>query len=414
MPLRLKPGRGLGPLEPPSAAADQRGAKDFPPWPNGFLFSLFLFRWPLPAPVFGLVAFAGYWGIPCVMAAAKGVLITTGQLDRLHTASGSQALTFVRLLMGSLGGDNELSYAVDRTHLLFSVLLGFGAAVGALILRRIGLVIAALHREGLPNEDGHRLATSYAMFRAFGNHWLGRVVSLALGIATLLVFLQFYRLDRYSYWWGSSAHGYTGLVFACIECAMVYYATQAMFLIGAASLLLGGAFAAGLQLRPFHPDGCNGLSSVGLLIFLLWILALVVAGGIFIVLYLGYLGLQKTQVAWALVILATGIIPFTAIIPLHAVVRAVSNARDRELKRLEPLLHDAYSRIVDAVERGQDATALSERMASAKEIYALLRGINIWPFNPQALTLLMSAYAAQALLTLHEFIGQWPTNFLLS
>src|SRR6202008_956366 len=110
------------------------------------------------------------------------------------------------------------------------------------------------------------------------------------------VFLYFCRSADYAYWWGSTSRGSAGPAFSAIQFAHIYFATQSMFLVVGGALMLAWIFKNGLQLRPFHPDGCNGLAPVGTLIFLFWIFALLLAGAIFVSTALGYLRLEKAHV----------------------------------------------------------------------------------------------------------------------
>lgn len=194
---------------------------------------------------------------------------------------------------------------------------------------------------------------------------------------------------------------------------MVYYATQGMILVVSGSMMLAGLFKQGLHLRPFHADGCNGLRPVGSLIFFLWVFALVLAASIFVAMGVGYLGLEQTPLAWALALFAMLTIPFAAIVPLHACVNAILRARTTELGRLEPLLDAQYRTSLLALNKSQnDTKAGVERYSTAQAMHTTLKDMNIWPFDPRALSVVVLAYAAQVLITLHEFVGSLAFQFL--
>jgi hypothetical protein len=390
-----------------SPLAKSAAAEDYPLWPAGFLFRLLL---RYPSWLVGLAAFGAYWGLPCLMAAWDGTLAPASSAAR--GASGLQLL--VSAILGKHPADGPAAYLADRSHFLFAVVLALGTAVWAMILKRIGLAMDSMSRDRLAAGEAEAAGTSYARFRRWANHPAGRLLSVVLAAGTLLFFLHLREDPSLSRWWGSAAHGQAGLVFAGIEFVMVYCATQGLFLIIGASLMIAVSFGRGLQLRPFHPDGCNGLSSIGTVIFLLWTFALLLAAAIFVTMYLGYLGLEKTQLAWALAILATLAVPFAAIVPLAAAVRSTMRARESQLRELEPLLQDMFARAVAAAQRGEDQQwqAVSDRLGKLQELYGVLTAMNIWPFNPRALTLIMTAYGVQALITLHEFVGSVPFELL--
>lgn len=362
----------------------------------------------LPSWLAGVFALVIYWGLPLGMSFIDGTLISVAQSQELNAAlAGPRPLQSV-LAFFLLGAktDNSQFYLLDRSHFLFSVLTGLGAAVAVSILRRLGSAPAALYRRGLPVADADFLSRNEAFFRALGNHPLGRIASLILASGVFLVFFYFYRNPGYHYWWGSDIHGRAGLVLAAVEFVMVYFATQSVFLILAGAAMIAGMFQKGVELRPFLADRCNGLGPIGNLILMLWLIALIGAMAVYVTMGLGYLGIERMPIAWALALVATLVIPFVAIVPLVATVRATLRARDAQLRRIEDRLDERYAKAIAPQAASDNASDGGDDFGQLKEIYEFLCDLNIWPFNPRALTVIILAYALQAYATIREFVGQ--------
>ena len=395
-----------------AASTVATGEAAYPPWPTGLVLRR-LYR--VPSGLVALAAFAAYWGIPGVIAAWDGTFFAAAM--PLAPSDGMTALLglewFGSLILHDPGVTDTLNYLGDRSHLLFSILLGLEAGVALEILRRLDRAMATLRRDNLPTPDGDYPQRNYLTVRAIANHPLLRVASLGLAAATFFVFLYFCRSADYAYWWGSTSRGSAGLAFAAIQFAMIYFATQSMFLVVGGALMLAWIFKNGLQLRPFHPDGCNGLAPVGTLIFLFWIFALLLAGAIFVATALGYLGLEKAHVFWALAFIATLSVPLAAVAPLASAVIAVTRARRQQLQQLEPTLDDLFAQSLSALRTG-DALESADRLGKLQAMHDVLSGVNVWPFNPRALTAAIGASAIQTLLTLNEIVGSAPFTALFA
>jgi hypothetical protein len=385
----------------------------YPPWPTGIALRQ-LYR--LPSGLVALAAFAAYWGIPAIIAAWDGTFLAATMPQA--SSDGMAALLglewFGTLILHDPATTGTLNYLGDRSHLLFSILLGLEAGVALEILRRLDKAMTTLRRAQLPTPDGRYPSANYALLRRLANHPLLRVVSLLLAAGIFGVFLYFCRSADYAFWWGSTSHGVAGLAFAAIQFAMVYFATQAIFLVAAGALMLARLFLNGLTLRPFHPDGCNGLAPVGTLIFLLWVFALLLAGAVFVATVLGYLGLETSRVFWVLAFIATLSVPLAAIAPLAATVIAVNRASRQQLQQLEPALDDLFAESLSAVRRGENADAAGDRLGKLQAMHDVLANVNVWPFNPKALTAAIGASAVQTLLTLNEIVGSAPFTALLA
>jgi len=285
--------------------------------------------------------------------------------------------------------------------------MAIGGLVSLRIFKQIPITVTELQRDHLPNVDNEFSKHNFARYRCFGNHWTTRCASLVLALLAFLVFIETYTGDNCSFWWGCAIYGRAGLLFSFIVFLMMYYGTQILFLTAAASLMIAKLFSLEMQLRPFHADGCNGLRPVGKLLFLLWLISILLAAAVFVAMGIGYIGIEKTPIGWTFAMLATSTIPLIAIVPLFSVVRATQRARDKHLEKLEPLLDSALSSVVESRDNpsGKRPPSHSCKFENLRAVHGLLKDLNIWPFNPRALTMVMAIYAAQFLLTLREFLG---------
>lgn len=379
------------------------------PWPQGFFFELALVRIPTSPWMVGLLVFVIYWVVPFFSCAMQGTLITTSQLQAF--ADNFADILWLRHIILTVATpfavDSGLAYLSDHTHFIFAAILALGAAIGMLILRRINRVVIQLGMDGLPNSDKTYIANVYKRYRFRAGHWLNKLVSLTFAILVILVFLQLHLRTDLSYWWGSEYHGRAGIVFALIEGITVYFGSQAILQITWGSFMLARLFSRGLTLRPFHPDGCNGLEPLGRQIFILWVFAICLSTEIIVTLFLGYLGIEHTQVSWLLALFVTLCLPVIAIIPLLAAVRAIYRARASELRKLESGLMKMYKRARDAIasDSGNTTIAMLSSLNDLLGTFVVVRDANVWPFNPKALTLVVVIFGLQVVLTASQLLS---------
>jgi hypothetical protein len=379
-------------------------ARQYPRWAQGYLF------WPLYLPVpfqpwsVGVGVFLAYWGVPFLFAAKEKTLVSSEAIQRLtdpvHGFPILQPLAKV-LLAGP--ATLQQPYLLDYAHLLFAALLATGAAAAVSIIRSVSTILPALHKSGPLETEAHNTEALYRQFQSIANHWIPRVVSLFLAVSTLYTFMILWKIKAFEYWWGSSAYGFAGVVLAFLEFVVVFYVTQTLYFMAVASIMFRHVLLRGLRLRPFHPGGCNGLAPLGKLIFQLWLFSLTIAAAVFVVLGIGYLGLERWTLSWMLSVVATVSLPFLAIVPLHASLRAIHKTRNAAVGRLEPVLNEIFH----SVGTVENATTLAEksdaisRLNELKNVHDLITGANLWPFNPRALALVVIVYFAQLAITVY-------------
>jgi hypothetical protein len=165
-----------------------------------------------------------------------------------------------------------------------------------------------------------------------------------------------------------------------------------------------------MDLRPFHPDGCNGLAPLGKQIFLLWSNALVGGLAIYVTLRFGYLGVERTPIVWILAIIGTMIIPAIAVVPLFASLRAVKKVQQKYLNHLGVFLNDRLQLADGAIQNGNldEADKFIGQLENAKKLFEIYKTANVWPFNTRALTLIVLINAVQIVLTAKQLLSLLP------
>ncbi len=391
--------------EPRDAAPilDQAPNDAFSPWATGILLKLFLFRLNTPGWGVGLMLLCGYWGLPLIACMIDGTLLSVGGTHvAIHPDPKTIEQALLAIFTKHADGD-PIPYLDDRSHLLFSPVLALGAGFASVFVRKLHATFNNLTNEQLPNSDFKKIHRVYGKYRKIANHWGGRIASLVIAVPVLIFFVSLHFDKRFEYWWGSSAHGSAGLLFAANEFLMVYYGTQGLLLLTCAVLMISSVFKDDINLQPYHPDGCNGLLPIGELILYIWLSSIVFAGAIFVATYYGYLGLESTPVVWLLATLGTVAIPVIAILPLKAVAKAVSRAQYRALAQLSPALNRRL--LVASIDALADPEpADKDRATRMLEAYRTLREINIWPFSPRALSVLTAIYAVQVFMVTSKLI----------
>ena len=138
----------------------------------------------------------------------------------------------------------------------------------------------------------------------------------------------------------------------------------------------------------------------------LWILAILLGTAIWIALFLGYLGIERTVVAWILATIALLAIPAIAIAPLLSSLRAIHKAQWLILSDFEPFLNDLLIRGKDQVRQGRrdEATQVLSTLGDVTSVHQFVVSINPWPFNPRALAVVIFIYCLQLFLTLRELL----------
>jgi hypothetical protein len=370
-----------------------------------------LFRLKMPTYAVGLTVFAVYWVLPLSMAAFEGTLLPKDRASQLPSEFGDLFLLapLARLFARAqvIDQPDARAYLNDFCHLCFAVILSVGAALAAHLVIRFGAIVDELRARGIPVGFDQEGLSLYAQQRALTGHRGFKCASLLAASIVFLFFLHLTRAQAHLGWWGDQHYGYAGVVFALLEMLMVYWGSQTVIVLGIGSVMLSRLMRGPLALRPFHEDGCNGLSPLGTQIVLLWLFALVLALAIFVVVRLGYLGIEHTMVGWLLAASGTLTIPALAILPLLAALGAIQRARRIQLagfdRILSGLLHEAQQAAGEG--RVDDAAKAVEQMEAIRPARGVIDEANAWPFNPRALAGILTANVIQIVLTAHELVN---------
>jgi hypothetical protein len=373
-----------------------------------------IFEWRLSGVWVGLLVFAVYWGIPFMSALLSGTLI---QRPRLESWANLLASNFPDYKLETkyihalaqhqhLASFCDQAYLTDKTHLIFAIVISIGAGIATYVIRNFNTTVIQLRHRGIPLAGEDNLKLDYATYYKFATHKGWKIMSGILGLFTGLIFFSLAKATGNASWWGYHAYGYSGALFALIETMMVYWGSRTIILMGVGSLMLAKFISYPILLRPFHPDGCNGLSPLGRQIFLLWLFALSLAFAIYVTLAMGYLGIEKTVVVWLLAILGTISIPALAVLPLLAALKSIQTAQRSRLAHFEPILNkllDGTEQLVQNDE-GDQAKQIVEQMKGIQAAHSIINSTNVWPFNPRALVGILIVNVVQIVLTLNALI----------
>jgi len=390
----------------------------FPPWSDNFIVHFFLYRlkplgYFLPAAVAVV-----YWVLPLLLSARDGTLVNGTRVDAAVALLAeldwpSSVVDIARRFAASqkLRAPDSLPYLQDLTHFVFSLTLSLGALVGAVTIKNFHRTVAILSGDEIPHADPHQISNIYRCYRKKAFQLRYACVCIVLGLGAFALFFYLYASPRYAYWWGNRQNGAAGLLFAMIVGGMVFSVLWGLVILVFGAAMLARVFSLPIDLKPFHRDGCNGLAPLGKQIFLLWWNALFGGIAIYVALRLGYLGVQRTPIVWALAVLGSAGIPLLAIVPLYASLQAVKRAQNACLQQLGLFLNRQLAAADTAIQDGNLSAAHETiaQLTEVKELFEIYKTANVWPFNPKALTLILIANAIQIALTVKELLSLVPT-----
>lgn len=391
---------------------DTVGVEDYPWWSSSRYVRHTLFERRMHGIEIGLWVFGVYWLLPLVLSLVAGTTLPRGMVsdwssdlatnlpDLLPLAS----LIDVLARHQQLAEPDAITYLTDRTHFVFAVLIAIGGGLAGHVVRQFHATVIRLRNGGLPDAADAELKPVYDHYRGLATHRGFRALSLVLALFTFAIFYYLSVAASHVHWWGHSNYGYAGVAFALAAALMVYWGSRAVMLMGMGSVMLARIIRFPLKLRPFHPDGCNGLAPLGRQIINLWLFALVLAFAIYVTLSFGYLGVEKTVTVWVLALMGTLMIPALAVFPLLAALKSIHEARRGRLAHFESVLHNLLDEVEQAsVERnyGQAIESVT-RMKDIEAAHTIINTANVWPFNPRALMSILVVNAVQIVLTLDQ------------
>jgi hypothetical protein len=379
--------------------------------------TLLLYRIGLPGYAMFLLLASGYWLLPMLISAWDGTVLNTQAIHKIAAAleslgSPASTVTMMREFLSGQGAKPAVSlpYLTDLTHLLFAIVVSCGAWLGTETLKNFDRVVKKLSADKVSRAGPAAVSRIYRRYRqlAFATRNIWLCVAIAVCAASFFVYLHF--SAQYAFWWGNRLHGAAGLAFAVMVGAMVFAVVWGSLLLVFGSLMLARVISLPIDLRPFHPDGCNGLAPLGKQIFLLWSNAMVGGLAIYVTLRFGYLGVEHTPVAWILAIIGTVVIPAIAVVPLFASLRAVKMVQQKYLRHLGAFLNERLQQADAAIQNAKldEANKFIGQLENAKKLFEIYKTANVWPFNTRALTLIVLINVVQIVLTAKQLLSLLP------
>jgi len=344
--------------------------------------------------ILAAILFLFYWLAPGLICAFEGTLFnpklvhsTVTRLSELH------GLTSWRSHLAVLVPNppsNLLYYTDDLTHFLFTACLIIEVYLGNLLFDRIESFTADLRRAGchITARGEVEIRALHQRFRKLfrAPDWLSLSVSrvvirLVAAVAGVTVFLYFFSLAHQpcdtsaKCWWGQAGSGIAGTYYSLAIAGLVYLATEALVatLVGLSMInliLRNGCATPNL----FAQDLANGMSPVGDLVLTSFFISLIGAIAIFIVLRLGYFGVEDLIVVWGLIIAATLYIPLATLIPMYSAVRLISECKNIQLQNINAIF------LSDAAHYSRDMNRIRE-LQPALGFYKHISELNVFPFD---------------------------------
>lgn len=348
----------------------------------------------------GALCFAVYYGLPLVAAASWGVLISPATARAQFEPIGLPLLgTWLSASPGV-----TMYYATDAVHLVMSVMVLCGSGLLFYTLRNLPRVVVDLL------DTGKLIVTDEAAAQEFGaaahryraKLWRGALFVVSLSLAVVI--------ERKTHdptlatWWGHASHGLAGHVLAAAIGFMVFVGGSWLFLLACGLGALSALLKHPVQLKPLHPDGCNGFAKFGDYLISLFLLSIMIAATAWLCLWKGYLGVEHLAITWIAGASGILVIPIILITPLVRCTRGIAAARlermcdvtavfDLELKRIE-----ADSVTADPQSLGERVRRLRDTQAAAIALYPS----NVFPFKPKVAGTLSATYVLQVVLFLRE------------
>lgn len=359
---------------------------EFPTWWTNLIWKFFKEYFRNKLILVGVLIFIAYWGIPLLLSLIHNTLLPDS--------------------MGSSTGHIVVSYFNDFTHFIFAVTISFAGIVGIYTLYKIPQSINNLYEQQVLNADFDKIKFLYLKNRKIANGIVPKVISSILMILSGIIFFNFYYQSDYDYWWGNIQYGYENIYFVVVIMAMVYFGTKVVFLFILYSKFLLDILDLGITPRVFHYDDSNGLHALGNIIILKWLVAVFIIVAVFIVLFYGYMGLENTFLTKLLIGIFSLSIPIIAILPLLKSLKELSVIKKQKLKLFGSILNQNLDQIEkQAASEEIDNNKIDiSNFLEVQQIFLAVKGMNVFPFNPKALTSVIIIYGFQIGLTIYKLI----------
>jgi hypothetical protein len=342
--------------------------------------------------ILAALLFLYYWVVPGLLCAFDGSFLNPQTLGFAATRV-STLVGFDLWHYRAPSALNILYYTDDLTHFLFTLCLMASAYLANLLFDKIEMFATDLKRAGchIDGEGEKTINGLYsrcrALFRSPSSFALSysrigiRIAGLVAGLITFRFFNSIVHQPcsiSEKCWWGQIGHGIAGTYYSVAIAGLVYFATE-----GLAAVLIGATMI-NLILRKrcakpniFAQDLANGMSPVGDFVLTSFIISLVGSVAVFIVLRLGYFGVENLVVIWALIIVATLFVPLATLFPMYSAMYLIAGSKHSILQNINLTFESEspedplFYKKIRHMEEIQPAIALYKHVAD----------LNILPFD---------------------------------
>ena len=287
-------------------------------------------------------------------------------------------------------------YAGDLTHLLFALVVSFGSFFAA---RMCGIINSNEDKIVCRDEFKNETTRTTLIFQKISNGFLINIIALVICSFSASVVIDIILTEEN--WWGVT-DGFvnsSGVLFVINTSAMIFIGISVFLQISLRSILSSVLAVKFIHIDFFHADGCNGQKKVGSLIMHGWALSITCVSSIFILYYMGYLGIEKSVVSAVISFVLIFAIPMISILPLAAIVRSVNEEKTSAINKI-----NNKSRIIEKL-NGNNKIKSHLDVGEYFAIRSYVESANIWPFNLKAISIAVIAYILQSVLVFDQLIN---------
>lgn len=297
----------------------------------------------------------------------------------------------------------------DKSHFAFSAFVILpGSIIAFYLLKKIPLLLSEFVDNEIitsPEEEVNKL---FYRFQKKSDSIFIHVLFVIISLVGFFIFIGFTRGENFIMWWGNVEYGWAGIYFALIIFVMLYHGLFILYISYLFVIFIRDLMKFHIKLRPFHPDNCNGYKPLGNIILILFGLSIVVAIAVFIVLFLGFLDLQKTVFIWFLIMGCLGLTPLLLLLPSYFVVSKLKAEKNKLLqiieRRMNQITGELEKQLID--DEGVGYHDKIDDLLKVKDSFSIYNDITVWPYNIKLIQTIVLTYILQIALLLYESMKQ--------
>lgn len=352
------------------------------PYRNIFPATVFLDKLRWPDWKIAVFVWFMYYGVTFIISLFEGIAIPGSWVVWLEKSVGWRTASSLKFIVNHPG---VIVVIQDRTHNVFSFfLVPIGGIIFLKLLRTSKDMFQGIWDTGVISASEEE--RSWFLFKLQRNFErpANNIIAVIMGMIMWGTFVYMSNRDSLVFWWGHRNYGiagyYLGFAMGVLTYVAVYFGIVVLEIVrGICNLMRFPVIA-----RPFHPDRCGGVSTIGRTLFLIYLSVAWGALTIFVVYWLGYFGLERTP-TFAVVIGFYGLLtPITWIWPTLAVTKALRREKQNLLSLTARSLHEEYEVIRNKVlagDIGEEIDLHLELIERTRRVYDLIEEIPVWPFD---------------------------------